>query len=106
MSEGELYEDPTTLVMDVQGASWRDEDPQRVRELENLHQAMMTVDSLDEGGWDAWTWESVGDTPRGPRGLGWAISSDDMLDSTDHLVSRLEELYGGYFRPGRPRSSG
>lgn len=56
----------------------RTEDPQRVRELETLQQAMMTVDSMHHDEWEPWTWESVGDMPRGPRSIGWAVSSRDM----------------------------
>ncbi|KAL3426373.1 hypothetical protein PVAG01_03164 [Phlyctema vagabunda] len=119
-SESE-YEDPTTLSMRLDGESLRGEDPQRVRDMETLHQAMMTIDSLEEGGWDAWSGDSFGDTgmPRGPRGLGWAVSSDDHaptaaqasvrpppLAPPPYVVSQWEEMYGGYYRPGRPRSSG
>ncbi|CAG8979788.1 hypothetical protein HYALB_00013370 [Hymenoscyphus albidus] len=58
----------------------RAEDPRRIRELEDLHQAMMTVDSLGNDEWDAWTWgEGVGDIPRGPRSLGWAVSRTEEV---------------------------
>jgi hypothetical protein len=84
----------------------RIEDPQRVRELETLHQAMMTVDSLDHEGWEPWTWDSVGDMPRGPRSIGWAVSSRDAPRSPPspapppYVVSQWEQAYGrNYVRP-------
>lgn len=79
----------------------RMEDPQRVRELETLHQAMMTVDSLDHDGWEPWTWDSVGDMPRGPRSIGWAVSSRDAPPGSPpvpapppYVVSQWEQAYG------------
>jgi len=53
------------------------EDPQRVRDLSELQQAMMTVDSLSDEGWETWTWDSVGANPRGPRSIGWAVRSEE-----------------------------
>ncbi|RDW78339.1 hypothetical protein BP5796_06191 [Coleophoma crateriformis] len=106
------YEDPTTLDMDFQSESTRGEDPQRVRDLGQLQQAMMTVDSLEENELDALTSEGIGGLPRGPRSLGWAISTNDAPETPKspapppYVVSQWEERYGGYFRPGRPRSSG
>jgi hypothetical protein len=64
-------------VVGIQHEDRRGEDPQRVRELEALHAAMMTVDSIPHDGWEPWTWDSVGEMPRGPRSLGWAVSRDD-----------------------------
>jgi len=88
------------------------EDPQRVRELEDLHQAMMTVDSLDHDGWETWTWDSVGDIPRGPRSLGWAVSTEATTERLrealeppppPYVVSQWEQVYGR--RAVRPRSA-
>lgn len=57
----------------------REEDPQRIGELAQLHQAMMSVDTIQQDGWEPWTWEDgVGDMPRGPRSLGWAISTNQV----------------------------
>ena len=91
----------------------RIEDPQRVRQMEALHQAMMTVDSLPIGHdeLEPWTWNSVGDMPRGPRSIGWAISSRDTPSGSQNMplpppyvVSQWEEL-SGESRYGRPRSA-
>lgn len=97
---------PAMVEIELEGR--RIEDPQRVRELEELHQAMMTVDSLDHDGW-------VGDIPasRRPSTLGWAISTNPAEDdfSQDNLepppppyvVSQWESTFGG---PRiRPRSA-
>lgn len=94
----------------------RNEDPQRAREMGNLHQAMMTVDSLGPEGWDAWTWDSVGDIPRGPRSLGWAVSTNPSPDREHpqqqfnlepppppYVVSQWESACGR--RAVRPRSA-
>jgi hypothetical protein len=90
----------------------RTEDPQRVRELEDLHQAMMTVDSLGHDGWEAWTWDSVGDIPRGPRSLGWAVSTEARPERLNnvlepppppYVVSQWEQTYGR--RSARPHSA-
>jgi hypothetical protein len=99
----------------IETESRRLEDPQRVRDLGTLHQAMMTVDSLDHDGWETWTWDSVGDIPRGPRSLGWAVSTENSPDTSapaslsppppPYVVSQWEQAFG---RNGelRPRSSG
>ncbi|TVY36544.1 hypothetical protein LSUB1_G005559 [Lachnellula subtilissima] len=102
---------PAMVEIELEGR--RTEDPQRVRELEELHQAMMTVDSLDHDGWEAWTWDSVGNIPRGPRSLGWAISttpaSDDCSQNNleppppPYVVSQWESAFGG--QRIRPRSA-
>ncbi|TVY14519.1 hypothetical protein LARI1_G008192 [Lachnellula arida] len=102
---------PAVVEIELEGR--RTEDPQRVRELEELHQAMMTVDSLDHDGWEAWTWDSVGDFPRGPRSLGWAIStnptSDDFPQNNleppppPYVVSQWESTFGR--QRIRPRSA-
>ncbi len=92
----------------------RGEDPQRVRELESLQQAMMTVDSLPNDGWEPWTWDSVGDIPRGPRSIGWAVRSGENTRSTPisppppYAFSQWEDPYDRYCHAGlfRPRSSG
>lgn len=48
------------------------EDPQRTRELAELHEAMMAVD-LDDNVWHpGGTWNRR--PPRGPRELGWAVA--------------------------------
>jgi hypothetical protein len=102
------YVAPTMVGLELDNR--HDEDPQRVRELETLHQAMMTVDSLAHDAWETWTWDSVGDIPRGPRSLGWAVSSADSRPGPasplsppppPYVVSQYERF--GY---GRPRSSG
>ncbi|TAQ89881.1 hypothetical protein B7494_g1818 [Chlorociboria aeruginascens] len=88
------------------------QDPQRIRDLETLQQAMMTVDSLPHDGWETWTWDSVGDMPRGPRSIGWAVSSEDAAalplsptgetpEPPPYVVSQWERAFG---RRTRPRS--
>ncbi|APA14246.1 predicted protein [Sclerotinia sclerotiorum 1980 UF-70] len=95
----------------------RTEDPQRVRELSELQQAMMTVDSISNDVWDPWMWESVGEMPRGPRSIGWAVSSNDAIDSPGsaspkipppppYVVSQWEHACGRRIANGRPRSTG
>jgi hypothetical protein len=73
------FANPT--MVEIENENRRLEDPQRVRDLEALHLAMMTVDSLDHDGWETWTWDSVGDIPRGPRSIGWAVSSVETPNS-------------------------
>ncbi|TVY46870.1 hypothetical protein LOCC1_G002793 [Lachnellula occidentalis] len=113
------YEEPGVVspirpaMVEIEMEGRRTEDPQRVRELEELHQAMMTVDSLGHDGWETWTWDSVGGIPRGPRSLGWAISTNPVSDgcSQNHLepppppyvVSQYEQSFGG--QRMRPRSA-
>lgn len=88
------------------------DDPQRVRDLEDLHQAMMTVDSLGSNGWEPWTWDSEEDMPRGPRSIGWAIRSEDAPSRAPisppkpppYVVCQWEESYAPSW--GRPRTSG
>ncbi|KAE8441249.1 hypothetical protein EG329_005580 [Mollisiaceae sp. DMI_Dod_QoI] len=101
---------PTLVGIELENQ--RGEDPQRVRELEELHLAMMTVDSLPHDGWEAWTWDSVGEMPRGPRSLGWAVSSNPVSpDDTGnpisppppYVVSQWQSSLGWDLRP---RSSG
>lgn len=95
----------------------RNEDPQRVRELSELQQAMMTVDSMSHDVWDPWMWDSVGDMPRGPRSIGWAVSSNDAPDSPasqsprtppppPYVVSQWEHACGRRIAAERPRSTG
>ena len=100
----------------------RMEDPQRRRELEELHLAMMTVDSLDHEGWQRWTWDGTEDIPRptsrAPMSLGWAVSrteeipdlyATDEIDQIEHaglapppyVVSQYENGPGSR----RPRSA-
>ncbi|KAG4429239.1 hypothetical protein IFR05_015279 [Cadophora sp. M221] len=90
----------------------RQEDPQRVRDLEALQQAMMTVDSLpNEDAWEPWTWENEGEMPRGPRSLGWAVRSEDSRYGTSsrgpppYVVSQFEQALARGVGM-RPRSSG
>ena len=89
------------------------DDPQRVRDLETLHQAMMTVDSLSAEGWNDPSWQGFGEMPSGPRSLGWAVAStsSDSLRPTlsspgppPYVVSQWEQRHtrGRY----RPRSAG
>ncbi|KAF7915690.1 uncharacterized protein EAE98_011033 [Botrytis deweyae] len=95
----------------------RTEDPKRVRELSELQQAMMTVDSIDNDVWDPWMWDSVGDMPRGPRSIGWAVSSNDAsgLPASSSLktpppppyvVSQWENACQKRVTTTRPRSTG
>jgi hypothetical protein len=46
-------------------------------DLEALHLAMMTVDSLNNDAWEPPSWGSVQNESRASRSIGWAISSDD-----------------------------
>jgi hypothetical protein len=86
------------------------DDPLRVRDLEDLHQAMMTVDSLGNDGWEPWTSDSARDMPRGPRSIGWAIRSEEapsrapVSGPPPYVVSQWEDYYG--FSPDRPKTSG
>jgi hypothetical protein len=99
-------------MVDIDGDHGRGEDPQRIRELESLQQAMMTVDTLPNDGWEPWTWDSVGDMPRGPRSIGWAVRSETTRSTPispppppPYVASQWEESYDRYNR-FRPRSSG
>jgi hypothetical protein len=114
-----------SVQLDQTRSQGRTEDPQRRRELEDLHLAMMTVDSLDQEGWQRWSWDSVEESPRpvqrAPGSLGWAVSrteevpdlyADDHLDRvsyTEHVppppyvVSQYESSSGAVSR--RPRSA-
>lgn len=92
----------------------RTDDPQRVRELESLQQAMMTVDSLGNDGWEPWTLDSVGDFPSGPRSIGWAVSSNDASSRPTitspgpppYVVSQWETAFGPpRDRRNRPRTA-
>ncbi|KAG0647433.1 hypothetical protein D0Z07_7238 [Hyphodiscus hymeniophilus] len=65
----------TPSIVGMDEDNYRNEDPDRVRQLETLQQAMMTVDSQGQDEWEPWTWDSVGEIPRGPRSIGWAVSS-------------------------------
>jgi hypothetical protein len=67
-----------------QSETSRPENPERetvrTRELGQLHQAMLGIDSIALGN-DRWdpgeNWDQIGDLgalPRGPRGVGWAIA--------------------------------
>lgn len=104
------FENPTTVGIELENR--RQEDPQRVRDLGALQQAMMTVDSLpNEDAWEPWTWDSVGDMPRGPRSLGWAVRSDDSGNGMSprgpppYVVSQFEQALARGVGM-RPRSSG
>ncbi|TVY73485.1 hypothetical protein LSUE1_G007575 [Lachnellula suecica] len=113
LSEEAQFAGPTGPVVGIELEERRREDPQRVRELGNLHQAMMTVDSLHYDGWEAWTWDSVGDIPRGPRSLGWAVRREpnsnecprELLEPPPppYVVSQWEQAYGR--RSVRPHSA-
>jgi hypothetical protein len=109
----------TPTIVDIELDDTLGEDPQRVRELESLQQAMMTVDSLPHEGWEPWTWDSVGDMPRGPRSLGWAVRSTDAVvppsfspsfspsspPPPPYVVSQWDHAVGRSLS-SRPRSSG
>ncbi|RFU35472.1 hypothetical protein B7463_g912, partial [Scytalidium lignicola] len=60
----------------IENENRRVEDPQRVRDLEALHNALMTVGSLDQDQWDPLSWDNASDIPRSPPSLGWAVGSD------------------------------
>jgi hypothetical protein len=91
------------------------DDPQRVREREELHQAMMTVDSLPigHGDFNPWTWDSTEHLLGSPRNLGWAVASRDPPSESrsaasgpappPYVVSQWERTYRN--RPGRPMSA-
>jgi hypothetical protein len=104
----------TSSPVRVERESRRTDDPQRVRDLETLHQAMMTVDSLGNDGWEPWTLDSVGDFPRGPRSIGWAVSSTDASlrpsvaspGPPPYVVSQWEQALSRSMRRNRPRTSG
>jgi hypothetical protein len=56
------------------------DDPQRVRDLEALHQAMMTVGSLGSDGWEPRSRASMDEISRVPSSVGWAVSSNDAAN--------------------------
>ncbi|KAB8293076.1 hypothetical protein EYC80_007435 [Monilinia laxa] len=59
----------------------RNEDSELAEDLSELQQAMMTVDSMDGDSWDPWKWSSAGNTSAAPKSIGWAVSSEDALQS-------------------------
>jgi len=77
------YSEPSNLSIDEPSEPEqpvRLDDPQRTRDLEQLHQAMMGVDSMELGN-DWWepggSWDRQGDLgglPSGPRSVGWAVA--------------------------------
>lgn len=90
----------------------RFEDPRRVRELEELHQAMMTVDSLADDTMETLTSDEP-EVTRGPTSLGWAVRSepgpsDQLSDSLEpppppYVVSQWEANFNR--TGGRPHSA-
>jgi hypothetical protein len=55
------------------------EDPQRVRDLEALHLAMMTIDSLENDWWGPVSaWDSRSELARVPMSLGWAVRVEPL----------------------------
>jgi hypothetical protein len=56
------------------------DDPQRVRDLEALHQAMMTVGGLGSDGWEPRSRASMDEISRVPSSVGWAVSSNDAAN--------------------------
>lgn len=102
----------TPPIPSIKTESSKLDDPQRVRDLETLHQAMMTVDSLSAEGWDDPSWQGFGDMPSGPRSLGWAVASTDAslrptLSSPGpppYVVSQWEQRNSR--GRNRPRSAG
>jgi len=98
-------------VPNVPAESSKLDDPQRVRDLETLHQAMMTVDSLSAEAWDDPSWQGFGDMPSGPRSLGWAVASTDAQRPTlsspgppPYVVSQWEQRNSRSRH--RPKSAG
>jgi hypothetical protein len=75
----------------------------------------MTVDTLDEGGWETWNRENSDEVmPAGPRSLGWAVSTEPSPVAIDYsyavsppppYLSSPWEQVGGRIAL-RPRSSG
>jgi hypothetical protein len=96
--DGQEYSEPSSISIgepsERPGPSQRPErparveDPQRSRELEQLHHAMMGIDSLSLGNewWEpGGSWDRQGDLgglPRGPRGVGWAVAVPREEDRT------------------------
>ena len=106
--EQPAYATPT--LADVDYGHRRTEDPLRARELETLQQALMTVDSLGHDEREPWAWDSMGETPRGPRSIGWAVSSREsrpratpVPEPPPYVVSQWEQAYSSAY--ARPRSS-
>lgn len=86
---------PTPIMEENEDGHFAD-DPQRVREMEILQQAMMAVDmgnNEDVGGWnteDVGSWKNrISGTESGPVGasLGWAVSSNDRAASLPASLS-------------------
>lgn len=89
------------------------EDAKRAAgDLEALHLAMMTVDSLDDGSWEQPTWGSVRNRwGGGPNSIGWAVSSEDeplpsppQLQLPPYSSVRWENPFAS--SPSRPRTAG
>ena len=81
-----------------------------MRELETLQQAMMTVGSLDHDDWEPRTWDNIGDMPREPGSIGWAVSSRESYPRSSlapepppYVVSQWEQAFT--WAQARPRSS-
>ncbi|CZT01271.1 uncharacterized protein RCO7_01992 [Rhynchosporium graminicola] len=97
------------VMAEVEQEHRRQEDPQRVRDLGALQQAMMTVDSLPYE--EAWIWDSPGEEHQGPRSLGWAVRSEDLRPGMSprrpppYVVSQFEQAITRSVGM-RPRSSG
>ncbi|KAL2072136.1 hypothetical protein VTL71DRAFT_11479 [Oculimacula yallundae] len=91
-------------MTDIELEHRRQEDPQRVRDLGALQQAMMTVDSLPHE--DAWEpWDGAGS----PLSLGWAVRSEDSRLSPRGPPPYVVTQYELALARGiglRPRSSG
>jgi hypothetical protein len=93
----------------------RMDDPQRTRELEQLHQAMMGVDSMELGN-DWWepggSWDRQGDLgglPSGPRGVGWAVAvptREEVHPSRPQVEQRGSHQVGGQLSPPPAYSQG
>jgi len=68
---------------------------------------MIGVDGLQNDGWEAWAGDGgVGDMPRGPRSLGWAVRAEPETSNVgarggglnDHGNGNGNELVGFYGR--------
>lgn len=100
-----IWTDPEILVLP---SETRLEDPQRIRDLSQLQEAMMTIDSL-EGDFVA---NGTGEPHRGPRGVGWAITRNDFNTNTGldrppppYVASQWDGLWEDYGHGLRRRSS-
>jgi len=110
--------EPETPIQEY--ASMKEEETPRLDDakraagdLEALHLAMMTVDSLDDGSWAQPTWGSVrrNQWGGGSNSIGWAVSSEDeplpsppQLQLPPYSSGQWENPFS--MNPSRPRTAG